>query len=62
MKYTLRVIHMKRIKADWKKITGTILLITLILSIIYAVFHIITSPSNPTGGFYKKLRNIMCII
>jgi hypothetical protein len=48
---------MKRIKADWKKITGTILLITLILSIIYAVFHIITSPSNPTGGFYKKLRN-----
>ena len=48
---------MKRIEADWKKITGTILLITLILSIIYAVFHIITSPSNPTGGLYKKLRN-----
>lgn len=49
---------MKRIKADWKKIMGAILLITLILSIIYAVVHIVKSSSNPVSlGSYKKLRN-----
>lgn len=49
---------MRRKKADWKKITGTILLITLLLSIIYAVVHIVISSSNPFGlEFHKKLRN-----
>lgn len=49
---------MKKAKADWKKITGTILLITLVLSIVYAVVHIVMTPSNPVGlGLHKKLRN-----
>ena len=49
---------MKKIKADWKTITGAILLITLILSIVYAVFHIVTASSSPVGlGLHKKLRN-----
>jgi hypothetical protein len=49
---------MKKIKTDWKKITGTILLITLILSIIYSVVHIVIPSSNPVDlGLYKKLRN-----
>ena len=35
-----------RKKRNWRKIVGTILFVLLVLSIIYSVLHIITSPPN----------------
>jgi hypothetical protein len=48
----------KKIKFDWEKITGGFLLITLIVSIVYAAIHIAISSSDPSSfEIHKKLRS-----
>ena len=56
-------------KLNWKKLTGRILLITLILSIAYAIVQIIRSPSHIVNGeVYRKLKSdyvlmlIQCVL
>jgi len=59
----------KRIKADWRKILGFFLLITLVLSIIYSIVQIILAPSEAEeGDKYGNVRSdyvlmlIQCIL
>ncbi|HHW31854.1 MAG TPA: hypothetical protein GXX20_09320 [Clostridiaceae bacterium] len=45
-------------KINWRKIIGSILLITLVLSIIFAIIQIITSPATvPEGQEYVRLKS-----
>lgn len=54
-------------KLEWKKIIGIILLITLVLSIAYAIYKIVVSPSSD-GEVHEKLKSdyvlmlIQCIL
>lgn len=59
--------NMKTKKQEWKKIIGIILLITLVLSIVYAIYKIVVSPSYD-GEVHEKLKSdyvlmlIQCIL
>jgi len=44
-------------KFNWRNIVAWILLVTLILSIIYSLVHVITAPAEPTGEEYVKLKS-----
>lgn len=54
-------------KLEWKEIIGIILLITLVLSIAYAIYKIVVSPSSD-GEAHEKLKSdyvlmlIQCIL
>ncbi|NMA65180.1 MAG: hypothetical protein GX957_02925 [Clostridiaceae bacterium] len=44
-------------RLNWRNIVAWVLLVTLILSIIYSVVHIIISPAENTGVEYEKLKS-----
>jgi len=67
-KYVVKDTEIKG-KADWRKIIGNFLLLTLILSIIYATVQIISSPSTVVEGApHVKLKSdyvlmlIQCVL
>jgi len=54
----LKIYVFKLHKINWRKIIGSILLITLVLSIIFAIIQIITSPATvPEGQEYVRLKS-----
>lgn len=53
----MKLLRKENGKLDWRRIVGLIVLITLVLSIVYAIIMVISSPSDTNPGEHQKLKS-----